>query len=200
MKFTHFIDAENDQDEKESNFRSRTYAKYIESRRGEIQTSVRLQLGPSTCEVVVLVSRPLVGELTTYPLSLAIVCEDPAARAQKPYNLASQLVQLDHNGTHMSVAPKGYLHPCALDTKFLPPLATLHTDSATSSGPLPSTGPFTSSTLELLSDDNIFHDPAPVSHMNAPSNTTENKFKRLRTVQGECPWNCDNKACCCRGS
>ena len=86
-----------------------------------------------------------------------------------------------------------------LDTKFLPPLATLHTDSATSSGSLPSTGPFTSSTLQLLSDDNIFHDPAPVSHMNAPINTTENK--RLRTVQGECPWNSDNKeACCCRGS
>ena len=37
--------------------------------------------------------------------------------------------------------------------------------------------------------------------MNAPINTTENKFKRLRTVQGECPWNSDNKeACCCRGS
>ena len=72
-----------------------------------------LQLAPSTCEVVVLVSRALVGGLTTYPLNLAKLCARIPLRGPKiPYNLASQLVQLDHNGTHMSVAPKGYLHPC----------------------------------------------------------------------------------------
>ncbi len=66
---------------------------------GKSKSRSGLQLAPSTCEVVVLVSRPLVGELTTYPVNLAKLCARIPLRGPKTsYNLASQLVQLDHNG------------------------------------------------------------------------------------------------------
>jgi hypothetical protein len=64
-----------------------------------------------------------------------------------------------------------------LEADFLPPLPTLPTSSAASSGPLPalSTGPFFTPASQLLSDDNIFHRPVP---QRAPS-SSQTQVRRI---------------------